>query len=476
LAMGEEVHQSFRPSANDHRQGSLPVARAVPRLELSQRTFKASGLTTFRARRRHWDSQNPAEHDFAQPASVPGRPPAVEGMPGEIIEQQSVSPAQRAARMLERHSSSASMSPDARPDRLSTGIGCDNESSCSSRQSMEAALEIRATAGRGPYQPDGPSAACDSSPLLLNPIAASAAAATSSYVTAASPAAFSAAAALSVATASFSTTTTSASRLPAGPGTPFGYHSLGGTPATEGNTATKTATGTWLGSAAAAAAAARLARAVALGSLLLLLLGLLLSAVGDHAGRLVWPTPSLLPSHAASPFAWSPQPPPPPPSPSPLPSSPPPPQPSPSPSPPSPPTPPSAPPWLVGAWWYYSGKHEGDEEWTVRCPVHPTVQGQAPSPSLPTFTLTFAPPYPTLTPPTLTPTPTLPAAAAAAAARPPLGFGLRLRAARHRALRRELPPLLITPLLPPVRRVHTRRRRRRAPSAGAVHTHGTARR
>ena len=187
-AMGDEVHQPTSPSANDHRHGSLPVARALPRLALSQRAFKASGLTTFRARRRHWDSQNPAELDFAQPASVPGRPPAVDvgssgvsvGMPGEIIvpEEQPVSPAQRAARMLERHSSSASMSPNARSDRLSAGIGCENESSCSSRRSMEAALEIRAAAGGGPYQPaaSGPSTSCDSSPLLLNPIAASSAA------------------------------------------------------------------------------------------------------------------------------------------------------------------------------------------------------------------------------------------------------------------------------------------------------------
>ena len=393
--MGEEAsHQPSSPAALDHRHGSLPVARALPRLALGQRAFKASGLTTFRARRRHWDSQSPAELDFAQPASVPGRPPAVDvgcfgvnvGMPGEVIvlEQQPVSPAQRAARMLERHSSSASMSPD----RPSAGISC---------ESRAEALEIRAAAGRGPHQAaasDGSSAACDSSPLLPNPTAASVVA--SSYVTVASSAASSAAAALSAATASFSTTTTSATCPPAGPGTPFGYHSLGGTPATAKKTAATTAAGTWLESTAAAAAAARLARAVALGSLLLLLFGLLLGAVGDHAGQLVWPTPSLLPSHAASPFAWSPQPPQPPPPPSPPPSSPPPPPPSPSPSPPSPPAPPAAPPWLVDAWWYYSGKHEGDAEWTVRCLVYPTMHylpASASTLALPaTYTLTFAPP------------------------------------------------------------------------------------
>ena len=322
--MGDEVQQPNSQPVSNHRHGSLPVARAVPRLELSQPTFKASGLTTFRARRRQWDSQSPAELDFAQPASVPGWPPAAGSMPGETI-----GPVQRATRMPERHSSRS----------------------------------------------DGPSAACDSSPLLPNPIAASSSAtATSSYVTA--PSVSSAAAALSTASACF-TTTTSVKCSQAGPGTRFGYHSLGGAPATANQPAAKIASGTWLGPPAAAAAAARLARtaaaAVALCSLLLLLLGLLfgllLGTGGDHTSQLAWPTPSLLPSHAALPFAWSPQPPPPPPQPSPLPSSPPPPPPSPSPSPPSPPTPPAAPRWLVDVWWHYSDKHDGGAEWTVRCLV-----------------------------------------------------------------------------------------------------------
>ena len=433
-AMGDEVQQPNSQPVSNHRHGSLPVARAVPRLALSQPTFKASGLTTFRARRRQWDSQSPAELDFAQPASVPGRPPAAGSMPGETI-----GPVQ-ATRMPERHSSSASRS-------------------------------------------DGPSAACDRSPLLPNPVTSSSSAtATSSYVTAA-PSVSSASAALSTASAKCSQ---------AGPGTRFGYHSLGGTPANAKQPAAKVAAGTWLGPPAAAAAAARLARAVALCSLLLLLLGLLfgllLGTGGDHTSQLAWPTPSLLPSHPALPFAWSPQPPPPPPPPSPLPSSPPPPPPSPSPSPPSPPTPPAAPRWFVDVWWHYSDKHEGGAEWTVRCQVHPTVQALALTAA---FTLTYAPPSSHLhspiryLAPTLTPTRILPAAAAAAAARAPPGRGLWLRAPRRRALRRKLPPLPIPPLLPPTRGAHGApgsksssrlRRRRRAPSAGAVHTHGAARR
>ena len=333
--MGDEVQQPNSQPVSNHRHGSLPVARAVPRLALSQPTFKASGLTTFRARRRQWDSQSPAELDFAQPASVPGRPPAAGSMPGETI-----GPVQ-ATRMPERHSSSASRS-------------------------------------------DGPSAACDSSPLLPNPVASSSSAtATSSYVTAAP----------SVSSASAALSTASAKCAQAGPGTRFGYHSLGGTPANTEQPAAKVAAGTWLGPPAAAAAAARLARAVALCSLLLLLLGLLfgllLGTGGDHTSQLAWPTPSLLPSHPALPFAWSPQPPPPPPPPSPLPSSPPPPPPSPSPSPPSPPTPPAAPRWFVDVWWHYSDKHEGGAEWTVRCLVHPTVQALALTAA---FTLTYAPP------------------------------------------------------------------------------------
>ena len=251
--MGDEVHQPNSQPVSNHRHGSLPVARAVPRLALSQPTFKASGLTTFRARRRQWDSQSPAELDFAQPASVPGRPPAAGSMPGETI-----GPVQ-ATRMPERHSISASRS-------------------------------------------DGPSAACDSSPLLPNHVASSSSAtATSSYVTAAP----------SVSAASAALSTASAKCSQAGPGTRFGYHSLGDTPANAKQPAAKAAAGTWLGPPAAAAAAARLARAVALCSLVLLLLGLLFGLLlgigGDHTSQLAWPTPSLLPSHPAVPFAWSPQ-------------------------------------------------------------------------------------------------------------------------------------------------------------------------
>lgn len=56
---GDRVHH--------HRQGPLPATQALPQLELSQqRVSKASGLATFEARRRYWDSQNAAGSGVAE--------------------------------------------------------------------------------------------------------------------------------------------------------------------------------------------------------------------------------------------------------------------------------------------------------------------------------------------------------------------------------------------------------------------------
>ena len=65
--------------------GAMPEARALPPLQLGGQSFRPSGLATFRARRKLWETQSAAltadekerDPDAAQSSAAPGRRPIV---------------------------------------------------------------------------------------------------------------------------------------------------------------------------------------------------------------------------------------------------------------------------------------------------------------------------------------------------------------------------------------------------------------